>query len=115
MLDYYVPRECRHGGTCIVGDSVVSYNEIWDELHPMVFEERVVRCQDIFMRANDLAWPAKSLRVYNRNMARNKLQMMLVISAETKRIVGVAVCATRDIDIGEECGNVYGYEFWCPA
>jgi len=110
ILDYYVPQNIEEAD-CLINNRVKKTDSI--KLHPDVFNKKYVRCSDIMMYANDLAWPAKNQHQYDTNCQKNHMDMVLVFSNDNQRIVtGVACRILKSIQAGEECGNTYGYEYW---
>jgi len=114
VLDYYITNDCFDYGQCVIGNKITYYKDIWDKLHPSVFEEKCVISDDISMMCNDKIWPVKNEIQYNKRIdIINNLEMLLVLSeGDNKRIEGVAIRVLKDTFKGEECGNTYGYAFW---
>lgn len=106
ILDYYSTDATS---LCVQSGRIVEICSLAN-LEPTVFTPRFVSCKHMAMKANDLAWPAKSSTKYLSQAERkNKMCLLLEISA---RVIAVKACMIDDIQQGEEVGNTYGYSFW---
>ncbi len=74
--------------------------------------EKFYHCNDIFMKANDLAWqPGLSEAEYEKRMHLNKMDLILNFDSHGQ-IDGSYVHVNEDIKKNDEVGITYGYDYW---
>lgn len=113
VLEYYTSPDTRLDTNCVVDGKVVSLARIVHTIGSAARQERYVTCSDLFMTANDLAWPAAHVRDYDRQSDANALEFILEYSTTVPRhVVGVWVHVLHDIPAHTECGVTYGFDFW---
>jgi hypothetical protein len=111
VLNYYLTAQNKIS-SCIANNQIRQVQSIWHELHQDMCTPLFVRCRDMFMHANDLAWPSKDEYEYD-SSDQNKIEWILVLSdMYPRKIIGVAARVLQPIALHEECGVSYGFDFW---
>lgn len=111
-LNYYVERDqLDHTSICICDNRVRKLIDVLPELQSSVFKVRHVWGKDAMMMSNDLAWPARTAKKYEKNASeRNNVEFILVFSGG--HLSGIAAHFTKDVLQDAEIGNTYGWSYW---
>lgn len=113
-LSFFVPEGVDGRTTCVFDARVCRLDDVWARLHPSSFRPSYVvsPVTDPVMVANDAAWPARTVRQYERRcLARNALEFVLSFDAAGV-VNGVCAHFTRSVDEGDEVCVTYGWDFW---
>ena len=115
-LACYVNEQDDRETPCVFDGEKATIERVWQRIDPQSFVPRYAlgHLADPFMKANDLAWPASSMRMYHRAMQRNTIEFILSFDA-LGRVDGIFAHFMKDVPPNVEIGATYGWAYWVES